>query len=101
MEIQEIKVLNIDNIPYDVNYMSDNIKTMVNTYNVWIKDLAEAHKKYVQIEMAVKALADQIGNQVRTEKIEQTKENNINNDKNEQAQQMADPVPPISKLEEK
>lgn len=66
-QIQEIKVLNIDDVEYNVEDMSDEVKSLVVVYNEWNQDAAEAHKTFAQLQAAVRGLSQQIIEQVRAD----------------------------------
>jgi F0F1-type ATP synthase membrane subunit b/b' len=73
-QVEDIKVLNIDNVPYAVDSMSDEVKQLVAVYNEWNQDLANAQKDFAQIRAAVQSLSNQIITQVRTEKAQEAEE---------------------------
>lgn len=69
-KVEDIKVLNIDEVPYAVDSMSDEVKNLVEVYNEWNQDLANAQKNFAQVRAAVQSLSNQIIQTVRTEKAE-------------------------------
>ena len=70
-QVEDIKVLNIDEVPYAVDSMSDEVKQLVTVYNEWNQDLANAQKDFAQIRAAVQSLSNQIITQVRNEKAQE------------------------------
>lgn len=70
-KVEDIKVLNIDEVPYAVDSMSDEVKQLVTVYNEWNQDLANAQKDFAQVRAAVQSLSNQIITQVRKEKAEE------------------------------
>lgn len=70
-QVEDIKVLNIDEVPYAVDSMSDEVKQLVEVYNEWNQDLANAQKDFAQIRAAVQSLSNQIITQVRNEKAQE------------------------------
>lgn len=70
-QVEDIKVLNIDEVPYAVDSMSDEVKQLVGVYNEWNQDLANAQKDFAQLRAAVQSLSNQIITQVRTEKAQE------------------------------
>lgn len=51
-KVDPVKVLNIDNVPYAVDAMSENVKSMVRVYDEWNQKLVDA-----QDEVAVRRAA--------------------------------------------
>ena len=70
-KVEDIKVLNIDEVPYAVDSMSAEVKQLVEVYNEWNQDLANAQKDFAQKRAAVQSLSNQIITQVRTEKAQE------------------------------
>jgi septal ring factor EnvC (AmiA/AmiB activator) len=70
-KVEDIKVLNIDNVPYAVDAMSDEVKQLVEVYNEWNQDLADSQKDFAQKRAAVQSLSNQIITQVRQEKAQE------------------------------
>jgi len=70
-QVEDIKVLNIDNVPYAVDSMSDEVKQLVEVYNEWNQDLANAQKAFAQLRASVQSLSNQIITQVRNEKAQE------------------------------
>jgi len=66
-QVEEIKVLNVDDKVLAVDSQSDEVKALVSTYNEWNQDLADAHKAHAQIRAAVQALSGQIIATIRQE----------------------------------
>lgn len=69
-KVEDIKVLNIDEVPYAVDSMSDAVKGLVEVYNEWNQDLADAQKDFAQRRAAVQSLSNQIIQTVRQEKAD-------------------------------
>lgn len=69
-KVDDIKVLNIDETPYAVDSMSDEVKNLVEVYNEWNQDLADAQKEFAQKRAAVQSLSNQIIQTVRQEKAQ-------------------------------
>lgn len=70
-KVEDIKVLNIDGVPYAVDGMSDDVKNMVAIFNEWAQDEADARNRLTQIAAAKNDLSRQIILQVRKEKEEE------------------------------
>lgn len=66
-KVEEVKVLNIDGIPYAVDTMSDQVTALVAVYNEWNQDEADARTRFMQLTAAKNDLSRQIIQQVRTE----------------------------------
>lgn len=69
-QIEDIKVLNIDGVPYAVDSMSEEVKKMVDVYNGWNVKEADARDALMIIQAARNELSRQIILQVRKEKGE-------------------------------
>ena len=67
-QVEEVKVLNIDEVPHAVDTMSDEVKQLVAVYNEWNQDMADAQKTFAQLQAAVRGLSNQIVATVRAEK---------------------------------
>lgn len=70
-KVEDVKVLNIDGVPYAVDSMSDQVKALVEVYNEWNHDEAEARSRLMQLQAAKNDLSRQIIMQVRTEKAQE------------------------------
>lgn len=64
-QVEDIKVLNIDEVPHAVEDLPEEIQASVRVFNEWNQDLADAHKRHAQMTAATQALSQQIINQVR------------------------------------
>jgi len=71
---EDIKVLNVDDVPYAVDSMSTEVKELVEVYNEWNQDLADAQKQFSQLRAAVESLSRQIVQTVRQEKLDASAE---------------------------
>jgi uncharacterized protein YoxC len=89
-QVEDIKVLNIDSIPYAVDSMSTEVKDLVDTYNNWNQDLSDAHKRFSQLSAATQQLSNQIVAVVRKEKADVETEAAA---KGEGREATGDPVP--------
>lgn len=69
-EVQDIQVINIDNVPYAVDAMSDTSKRLVGVYNGWNQKEADIRDELMMIQAAKETLSRQIIDQVRAEKAE-------------------------------
>ncbi len=67
---EDIKVLNIDDTPYAVDAMSDEVQEMVAVFNSWNRKEAEAFDSLTMIRAAKNDLSRTIVNLVRKEKEE-------------------------------
>jgi len=70
VQVQEIKVINIDNVPYAVEAMSDTAQRLVTVYNDWNQNEADIRDQLMMVQAAKETLSRQIIEQVRTEKAE-------------------------------
>ena len=69
-KVEDIKVLNVDGVPYAVDGMSDAVKNMVDLYNEWNRKEADAARDLLMVQAAKNDLSRQIIVQVRKEKEE-------------------------------
>lgn len=67
-KVEDIKVLNIDDVPYAVDAMSDEVKAMVEVFNEWNQQEADARNALSMIMAAKNDLSRRIILQVREEK---------------------------------
>lgn len=67
MKAEEIKVLNIDDVPYVVDMMSQKVKNLVAVFNEWSQKEVEANDRLVMIQCAKQELSRQVVNAVREE----------------------------------
>ena len=69
-KVEEVKVLNIDEVPYAVDSMSAEVQEMVEVFNDWNRKEAEIVDDLRIIRAAKNNLSMQIIQQVREEKEE-------------------------------
>lgn len=67
MKAEEIKILNIDNVPYVVDMMSDKVKNLVSTFNSWAQKEVDTNEHLIMIQCAKQELSRQIVASVREE----------------------------------
>lgn len=67
-KVEEVKVLNIDEVPYAVDTMSEAVQSMVVRYNEWNQKEADARDAFMMVSAAKNELSRQIIIQVRAEK---------------------------------
>jgi hypothetical protein len=67
-KVQEIKVINVDDVPYVVEALSSEIQSQVSQYNEWRQEHENARLEVVKIEFALQVLGQQILNSIRAEK---------------------------------
>lgn len=65
---QDIKVLNIDGVPYAVDGMSDQVKGLVEIYNEWAQREGDLKSDILMVQSAMNNLSQQIVESVRREK---------------------------------
>ena len=68
--IEPVKVLNIDDVPYAVDAMSDEVKAMVEVFNGWNQRDADLSDDLAMVRAAKNDLSRRIILQVRKEKEE-------------------------------
>lgn len=66
-KLQEIKVINVDEIPYAVDQLSAEIQASVELYNTWRQETEDMRVQFVKGEMALKTLGQDILTLIRTE----------------------------------
>ena len=69
-QVQEIQVINIDNVPYAVDAMSETSQRLVTVFNEWNQKEADARDGFMMVQAAKETLSRQIIEQVRKEKAE-------------------------------
>lgn len=67
-KVQEIKVINVDDVPYVVDQLSKEIQDQVLQYNDWRQDHENSRLKTIQVEYALQVLGQQILGAIRAEK---------------------------------
>jgi hypothetical protein len=67
-KVEEIKILNIDNVPYAVDAMSKEVQELVAAYNEMLVREAEVKSWYTIVQAAKAQLSQQIIGQVRADK---------------------------------
>jgi len=66
-EIQDIKILNIDDVQYPVDSLSEGCQRLVQIYNKWNRREAEIRDEMMLIQAAKESMSRQIITQVRNE----------------------------------
>lgn len=69
-KVDDIKVLNIDDVAYAVDEMSDEVKKLVDVYNEWNQRAVDVQSELLMVQSAKNDLSRQIIMQVRKEKEE-------------------------------
>ena len=69
-KVEDVKVLNIDDVPYAVDAMSDEVRAMVDTFNDWNRREAGIVDDLALVRAAKNNLSMSIIQQVRKEKQE-------------------------------
>ncbi len=64
-KVTDITVLNIDDKPYAVESLSDEIKALVDIYNDWNRKEADVHDELTRFQAAKETLSRQIITKVR------------------------------------
>ena len=85
-KVEDVRVLNIDGVPYAVDGMSETVKQMVAVFNDWNQREADARSELQLVVSAKNDLSRQIIQQVRKEQEEAKKA---------QEGQQAAPVAPV------
>ncbi len=65
--VQPVTTLNIDNNAFSVSDLSDRVQGLVNVYNEWNQNLADAQSKMAQVQAALNDLSRQIILQVKAD----------------------------------
>lgn len=71
MKVQDIKIINIDGVPYPVDSMSETSQQLVNIYNDWSHKEADVRNELMIIQAAKETISRRIINQVRSENSEE------------------------------
>lgn len=66
-QVQEIKVINIDDVPHTVDAMSEQAQRLVSVYDDWNQKEADIRNDLMIIQAAKETLSKQIIQQVRDE----------------------------------
>lgn len=69
-KVQEIKILNVDEKPYAVETMSEQVQQLVEIYNEWAQDQSDAKQNLMLVSAAMERLSQQIIEIVRKEQAE-------------------------------
>ena len=69
-KVEDVKVLNIDDVPYAVDGMSEQVQSMVDVFNEWNQKEADARDNLIMIQAAKNDLSRSIVSTVRKEKEE-------------------------------
>jgi len=69
-KVQEIKIINVDNVEYAVDAMSDTCKQLVAIFNEWNQKESDAKGELALVQAAKETLSRQIINQIRNEQAE-------------------------------
>ena len=72
-QIQELKVLDIDGQKFLVEDMSDEVQALVDIYNEWNQDFADAKKTAGQLQAAVQMAHSQLSKQIKDERAAEMK----------------------------
>ena len=65
--VNDITVLNIDEVPYEVESLSEEIQRLVGVYNAWNQKEQDAAGELAILQAAKQTLSAQIVNKVREE----------------------------------
>ena len=66
-KLEEIKVINVDNVPYDVTSCSTQVQALVEYYNEWRQKEFDLKREVVMIEAAQRELSREIIETIRRE----------------------------------
>lgn len=66
-KVEEVRVLNIDGVPRVVDNQSEEVKSMVRTFNEWNQKEADARDEVMMIQAAKQVLQRQIVDQIQKE----------------------------------
>jgi hypothetical protein len=69
-QVEDIRILNIDEKPYVVDEMSDEVKNLVSVYNNWNRKEASIRDELLLVHSAKQELSRQIILQVRKEQAD-------------------------------
>ncbi len=64
-KVKDITVLNIDDKPYAVESLTDEVKALVDIYNEWSRKEADVHDELTRFQAAKETLSRQIIGKVR------------------------------------
>ena len=79
-EVNDITVLNIDEVPYEVSSLSEEVQGLVQVYNNWSRKENEARGELAILQAAKQTLSAQIVQKVRDGAAEAASEANVTTD---------------------
>lgn len=71
LTVEPLKVINIDEVPYAVADLSQEVQDRVEIYNSWRQDHATARLELVKLENAMNNISREIISLIRSEKAEE------------------------------
>lgn len=72
MNVDEIKIINVDNVPYVVEALPPQIKNLVSLYNEWNIENVHLRNELIKLDIAMKGMAQSIILAIRAEKEKPT-----------------------------
>jgi len=70
MKAEDIKVLNVDDVPYAVDQLPEDIKELIDIFNMWNRDEVDARLALMKVQAAKRDLSRSIIDKVRKMKTE-------------------------------
>jgi hypothetical protein len=67
MEVEEIKVVKVDDVNYQVENLSDNAKTLVSLLNDWRNQEADAQSSLALVRAAIRDLTNELISVIRAD----------------------------------
>jgi hypothetical protein len=67
MEVEEIKVVKVDDVNYQVENLSDNAKTLVSLLNDWRNQEADAQSSLALVRAAIRDLTNELIGVIRSD----------------------------------
>ncbi|MGI0075827.1 MAG: hypothetical protein ACREAU_00280 [Nitrosopumilaceae archaeon] len=68
MTPEEIKIINVDNMPYVVEALPPQIRSLVVLYNEWNVETVNTRNELIKLDIAMKGMAQSIVMAIRAEK---------------------------------
>ena len=68
MKVEPITIINVDDVPYAVSDMSDDVKRLVEFYNEWRQEESDEKSKLLMVQAAQRDLSREIIATIRREK---------------------------------
>ncbi len=66
-KVEDISVINIEGVPVSVSELSEPVRELIDIYNMWRQDEADARLELMKTQAALQDVSRQIGAKVKEE----------------------------------